>query len=243
VASKRPRSSGSAPSAAGRSGNPARAAEAQRAARENPRERAQAKAQQAYAEQARKRRRSLIGWWSLGGVATAAVAALVIWSFITQPWNQYDIDSVDGASIEGVETFDNGSDHVTGEVDYPQTPPAGGPHNQAWLNCAVYTEPQANENAVHALEHGAVWITYDADALTDAEVERLREYVPSTYGLMSPYEGMDTPIAVSAWNAQLKVDSVDDPRIEQFFQAYWRSPDVPEPGAACTGAVDGPGKL
>ena len=82
---------------------------------------------------------------------------------------------------------------------------------------------------MHSLEHGAVWITYDADSLTDAEVERLREYVPGGYGLMSPYEGMDTPIAVSAWNAQLKLDSVDDSRIEQFFQAYWRSPDVPEP--------------
>lgn len=236
MASKRP-SSGRPQ---GRSGNPARAAEADRLAREKS---GSGSRQAEYAENVRKRRRSALTWWVVGSVATVLVAAVVVWSFITTPWNKYDIASVDGASIEGVETFDNSTEHVTGTVDYPQNPPAGGPHNQAWLNCGVYTEVQANENAVHDLEHGAVWITYDADALTDEEVETLREYVPSTYGLMSPYEGMDTPIALSAWNAQLKLDSVDDPRIEEFFSAYWRSPDVPEPGAPCTGAVEGPGRL
>ncbi|RCS61331.1 DUF3105 domain-containing protein [Microbacterium sp. JB110] len=239
MASKRSGSSSSAPR--GRSGNPARAAEAERLAKQRKSETVSAKAE--YEENVRKRRRGIAAWWAVGSVAAVAVAALIAWSFITTPWNEYDIASVDPSSIEGVETFDNGTDHVTGEVDYPQNPPAGGPHNQAWLNCGVYTEVQEDEHAVHSLEHGAVWITYDADSLTDAEVERLREYVPGGYGLMSPYEGMDTPIAVSAWNAQLKLDSVDDSRIEEFFQAYWRSPDVPEPGASCTGAIDGPGRL
>lgn len=237
MASKRPASGG----ARGRSGNPARAAEAERLARETSGRAAPRQAE--YAENVRRRRRGIAAWWVIGSVATVAVAAVVAWSFITTPWNKYDIASVDGPSIEGVETFDNSTEHVTGKVDYPQNPPAGGPHDQAWLNCGVYTEVQENEHAVHDLEHGAVWITYDADALTDAEVETLRGYVPRTYGLMSPYEGMDTPIALSAWNAQLTLDSVDDPRIEEFFQAYWRSPDVPEPGAPCTGAVEGPGRL
>lgn len=237
MASKRP----NRPSSPARSGNPARAAEAARREREQATR--SASTADAYRENVRRRRRSIAAWWSVGAVATVAVAAVVVWSFVAQPWNEYDIASVEGASIEGVETFDNATDHVTGKVDYPQNPPAGGPHNQAWLNCGVYTEVQENEHAVHSLEHGAVWITYDADALSDEEVEALREFVPGSYGLMSPYEGMDAPIALSAWNAQLKVDSVDDPRIEQFFQAYWRSPDVPEPGASCTGAVDGPGRL
>ena len=49
-------------------------------------------------------------------------------------------------------------------------------------------------------------------------------------------------IAVSAWNAQIKVDSADDERIGEFLEAYWRNINGPEPQAACTGAVDGPGK-
>ena len=127
-------------------------------------------------------------------------------------------------------------------VDYAQTPPAGGDHNAVWLNCGVYTEPVPNENAVHDLEHGAVWVTYDPAQVSDDDVAKLEALLPSTYSVLSPYEDMDTPIAVSAWNAQLKVDSADDERIEQFIRAYWRSTNAPEPNAACTGAYDAPGK-
>lgn len=51
--------------------------------------------------------------------------------------------------------------HITGTFKYPTDPPVGGPHNPVLLNCNgdVYTEPVRNENAVHSLEHGAVWVT------------------------------------------------------------------------------------
>ena len=45
-------------------------------------------------------------------------------------------------------------------MTYTETPPAGGPHDPVWDDCGVYTQPLRNENAVHALEHGTVWITY-----------------------------------------------------------------------------------
>ena len=35
---------------------------------------------------------------------------------------------------------------------------------------------------------------------------------------------------------------VDDPRITDFFEEYWRNQNVPEPTASCVGAIDGPGK-
>ena len=49
---------------------------------------------------------------------------------------------------------------------------------------------------------------------------------------------MDTPIAVSAWGHQLKVDSADDARLGAFIKEYRQGPQTPEPGAACTGGVD-----
>ena len=189
-----------------------------------------------------RRRRSRLTWWIVGSTAALVVIGLVAASIIFAPKPAtYDAGGT-GAEIEGVETFTNEAKHVEGTVDYPQNPPAGGPHNQYWLNCGVYDQPQQNENAVHSLEHGAIWVTYDAARVSGDELATLRSLLPSTYAILSPYEGLPSPIVVSGWNTQLKVDSASDPRIAEFFEEYWRSQNVPEPGAPCTGAIDGPGK-
>ena len=191
--------------------------------------------------EARMKRNRRIAIWSSVAVGVAIVALIVTTVVLTPQPANYSAGGT-GAEIEGVETFENTSEHVETAVDYPQTPPAGGEHNPAWLNCGIYEEPVPNENAVHSMEHGAVWVTYDADALSDDELSTLRATLPSTYVILSPYEGLDSPIAVTNWNHQLKVDSPDDERIGEFFEEYWRSADVPEPGASCTGALDAPGQ-
>lgn len=123
------------------------------------------------------------------------------------------------------------------------SPPAGGDHSATWLNCGVYEQVVPEVNAVHSLEHGAVWVTYDADALDDDQLELLRSSVPATYTIVSPYEGLAAPITLSAWAVQLQLDSVDAADIASFMEKYWQSPDAPEPGASCGGALDGPGKV
>jgi hypothetical protein len=223
-----------------RSGNPAKQAEIEQTVKQQREAKRQEKLAD-YQRQLKKRQRGRLLWWVLGSVAVLAVVAIVVASLVFAP-RSYDAGS-EGAEVEGVQTFENETQHVEGAVEYPQSPPAGGPHNQVWLNCGIYTEPQANENAVHSLEHGAVWVTYDAERVQGAELEALRDLLPSNYVILSPYEGLDTPIALSAWNAQLKVDSVEDERIPEFIEEYWRSQNVPEPGALCSGAIDGPGKL
>lgn len=123
------------------------------------------------------------------------------------------------------------------------TPPAGGDHAAAWLTCGVYNQPQPNENAVHSLEHGAVWVTYNPDKVDSAGLDKLRSVLPSTYVILSPFEGLDAPVVASAWGAQVKLDGPDDERLELFLQKYWKSPAAPEPGALCSGAFTGPGKV
>jgi len=177
-----------------------------------------------------------------GGVL---VLALVITFVIVGSTPKQDPSDIE---IEGLKTFGTlTATHVDGavdyEADYGMNPPAGGNHNAVWLNCGVYDQPQENENAVHALEHGAVWITYDPDALSEAEVATLRSEAPSTYSIVSPYPDLPAPVVISAWSAQVQLDGVDDPRIEQFIQKYWKAATAPEPGALCTGALDGPGKI
>ncbi len=193
-------------------------------------------------EQARKARNRRIGIWS-AVIGSLAIVALVVTTIVlTAPRNASYTAGGTGAEVDGVETFENTAGHVEGAVTYEQTPPAGGEHNPYWLNCGVYSEVVPNENAVHSLEHGAVWVTYDP-SLSDDDLTALKEKLPSTYVILSPFEDLPSPVVVSAWNAQLKADGVDDARIADFFEEYWRSDEVPEPGASCSGAVDGPGKV
>ena len=88
-----------------------------------------------------------------------------------------------------------------------------------------------------------MWVTYDPDAVKGDDLATLKSYLPSSYVILSPYEGLDSPVVLSNWNHQLTLDSVDDSRIPEFFEEYWRSADVPEPNALCSGALDAPGKV
>ncbi|MFJ9905264.1 DUF3105 domain-containing protein [Streptomyces sp. NPDC101152] len=142
---------------------------------------------------------------------------------------------------DGVRTWTGNlsRNHVAGTVSYPMHPPVGGNHNPVWLNCNgdVYTKPVKDENAVHALEHGAVWVTY-TDKATKSDVGTLAAKVKQTpYSLMSPYTNQSAPIELSAWGHQLSVTSANDPKVAQFFQTYVQGKQTPEPGASCTGGT------
>ncbi|BAD60575.1 DUF3105 domain-containing protein [Nocardia thailandica] len=142
--------------------------------------------------------------------------------------------------IDGVtkQEYPAGS-HVraTQRVAYDQAPPFGGPHDQSWATCTgeVYTTPIRSENAVHSLEHGAIWVTYNADRLSGEDLAALRgEVEGKPYMFMSPYPNLDSAVALQSWGRQLKLDSVDDPRIRRFVTALRQNPNThPEPGASC----------
>ncbi|MEV6049488.1 DUF3105 domain-containing protein [Streptomyces sp. NPDC052107] len=139
---------------------------------------------------------------------------------------------------DGVQTWSGklARTHVQTKVSYPMHPPVGGNHNPIWATCngTVYTKPLQDENAVHSLEHGAVWVTYTSKA-KKADVDALAAKVKKTpYSLMSPYENQAAPLILSAWGHQVTVKSADDPEVNKFFAAYVQGPQTPEPGAACT---------
>ncbi|MFC4560297.1 DUF3105 domain-containing protein [Nocardiopsis mangrovi] len=148
---------------------------------------------------------------------------------------------IDRRNIEGLRTFDDlTNEHVAEPVDYEQTPPVGGDHHAIWQNCGTYDAPVSTMNAVHSLEHGAVWITYDPELPAD-QVETLNSlYTQGSYILVSPFEDgdMPAPIVASGWGSQVGVDAPDDDRLSKFLRTYERSSSVPEPGAACSGGLD-----
>ena len=182
-----------------------------------------------------------------GGInKTWLIVGLVVAAFVIGFGSLIYFDSqqrADGSGDppEGVEEFDYGGagQHTQDNVDYEQSPPVGGEHNPAWQNQGFYDSPVRNELAVHLLEHGAVWITYSPD-LSQEEKDELQEIVEGKNCLMaSPYADLPsgTPVVASAWNRQIQLDGVDDPRLNQFITAFRQGPQTPEKGAACTGGV------
>ena len=140
--------------------------------------------------------------------------------------------------IAGLATYQYaGGQHVTTPVDYTESPPVGGPHDNEWADCTgtVYDVDIRHENAVHGLEHGAVWITYDPDTIADGDLDVLEGLVEGRQGMMlSPYAGLKSPISLQSWNHQLFVDSASDERVEQYIDFMVFNADfTPEPGASC----------
>ncbi len=191
-------------------------------------------------KQAREKRNQRLGLAGaiLGGTAVLAIIVGVVVSSATPPVDPATIE------IEGLETFENlEALHVQTAVDYTMTPPAGGPHNPTWLNCGIYEEEVPAEYAVHSLEHSAVWVTYDPEQVQGADLDALRNAMPRSYIILSPFPGLEAPVVASAWGVQVALDGVDDPRLRDFIVKYRQSPDAPEPGALCSQALDGPGKI
>jgi hypothetical protein len=181
----------------------------------------------------------------LPAASTAATGAATTEAAVTRVKNTSGIAGVlawdttgwpgDGSDHKGALEHD----HVTGPVTYAVLPPVGGPHNPVWMNAGVYTKPVPTERAVHNLEHGAVWITYDPD-LSKADVTKLTSFVTkqtlipeaasevgfsgesNRYVDLTPWasNSLPSPIVISSWGYQLRVTSPTDPRLQQFVDTF-----------------------
>lgn len=172
--------------------------------------------------------------WTVSAVVLIALALFDLVGF----WKVRDKPE---PTIRGVEKFDIPDRHHTNDpVTYPMIPPAGGPHAPIWLNCGIYSQPVHNENGVHSLEHGAVWITYQPD-LPEDEVQILRRIVHGRHHvILSPYPNLPVPVVASAWGLQLRLNDPRDPRLVRFVDTYRSGPQAPEKDGPCDLGVGNP---
>ena len=148
------------------------------------------------------------------------------------------------SGIDGVQTFPDKAayhDHVD-VVNDPGSdlPPTFGAHYSKWQNCGIYDKPVELGNALHSMEHGAVWLTY-SPSLSATQVTDLQALVRGHgYVLMSPYEKQIAPVVMTAWGVQLVINSLLDDHIAKFIAYYEEGPQDSERGAPCSGAVGTP---
>jgi hypothetical protein len=197
-------------------------------AKRTARERAAAMRQEQHRHD--RRHRFLI----VGGttVTLALVAAVVIYALVKESSDTVASD---------VQTSENlARDHVQQPATVTEMPPVGGKHSEIVQNCGIYRSPVKNENAIHSLEHGAVWITYQPDLPNDQVAQLWSLAKGKSHILLSPYPGQPVPVVTSAWGKQLRLTGSDDPKLAKFIKEYVNGPQTPEPGAPCSGGIGSP---
>lgn len=144
----------------------------------------------------------------------------------SQPTNQ----EMPGETIEAInqEHIAQGS---TEHEPYNSNPPTSGWHWPEPARCMAYPSPMPDEQLIHNLEHGAIWISYKL-AVDQPTKDKLNDFV-NRYSniLITPRDQNDSNIALAAWGKLLKLDSYDEGQIISFINAYIDK--GPERGITC----------
>jgi hypothetical protein len=147
------------------------------------------------AEQARRERRRLLLVVAAVAVVILAIIGATTAVILGARTERAAVEAAADQPIPDVkESTGLSANHVQTTADPSSLPPLGGDHDPVWQNCGIYDEPVPTANAVHSLEHGAVWVIYHPD-LPPGEVTALRDLVEGeNYALLSPYPDGHTPV-------------------------------------------------
>ena len=123
-----------------------------------------------------------------------------------------------GYEDQGVEHIDNGSSHPS----YNSNPPSSGWHYGSPARGGFYNEALPDEQVIHNLEHGDIWIAYHPD-ISDEAKDTLKSFA-GQYIVVSPRVENDGDISLVAWG---RVDTfniengiVNKERIKDFIKRY-----------------------
>lgn len=135
--------------------------------------------------------------------------------------------------VAGVQEFKIvGREHVpvgSKVTTYNSNPPTSGPHWPVPAKNGVYDNQLSDEQLVHNLEHGYIWISYplakeatDSAGISSDEKKKLSEIVAGDNWkmILAPREQDDVKIALAAWGRLLKMNSLDEGKIKEFISVY-----------------------
>lgn len=161
-------------------------------------------------------------------IPTLIVLGVGVW-FFTKPGSGDSASNADkplavSKPVEGTQEQEIvGREHVAAgtTVEYVTNPPTSGNHWAAAAKNGVYDEQLPDEQIIHNLEHGHVWISYKPDVSEDVKT-KLKEIVneDSWKVIMNPRDKNDSKIALVSWGRVLKMDEPDYDKIRDFVKTY-----------------------
>jgi hypothetical protein len=126
------------------------------------------------------------------------------------------------------------AEHVSTSVNYDDysNPPTYGPHHgpvdDAQGNAitpratGIYTTEQPDEDLVHNLEHGHVWISYNPSLIDGTDLSLLQQLVTDggtdTGVILTPRSLNTSAITLASWAHLLTLDEFDGEQIRNFIE-------------------------
>jgi hypothetical protein len=130
------------------------------------------------------------------------------------------------APLPGEKFESQGNDHLASADEahpaYNTNPPTSGWHLPPIPRPGIYTQPKVAEDLGHFMEHGGVWVLYNCPDGCEEDVQQLQQVVNSAIDdgrpvAMAPFPTMDTKIAAVAWQRLLKLDTLDEGKLDDFI--------------------------
>ena len=198
-------------------------------------------------EAARGRRRgwretvdSFGGFLTIGAVGGAVLIVVIL--LLRNPLTSASDDPLLGEAVP----LPARSIHTSNPADLigrPGEPPAGGPHFDGptcvppnggpkcgpWP-AGVFGQPVPDGNAVHSLEHGLVWITYNPGLVSGEAIDILEDIAGDFRRdvILSPRPQNSMAVAAVSWGRVLRLEAPDEQLLKDFIRA--NRDRSPEPG-------------
>ena len=159
----------------------------------------------------------------IGGIAVAVIGIGVLLSIQDQNTAKFVApDRPEETAQVGEEVKAMKSSHINSDATheaYNSNPPTSGDHLAQPAGWGVYSTPLTDEQAIHNLEHGGIWISYkDIDDQTKAQLETIAKANGGSV-ILSPRPSNDAKISLSSWGRLEKLEGYDEAKILEFISA------------------------
>ncbi|MDP2695809.1 MAG: DUF3105 domain-containing protein [bacterium] len=118
-----------------------------------------------------------------------------------------------------------GDDHIAAGSQLPEynsNPPTSGSHYGQTARSGFRDEEISDQNIIHNLEHGDIWIAYHP-SIDDEIKEELKQFAAAKV-IITPREANETAIAIAAWGRldtfNIENDTLPIERITDFIRRY-----------------------
>lgn len=161
-------------------------------------------------------------WITIGAIiAVVAVIVVAVLSIRSNQVPDVDISAVADNSV----TFPIlGQTHIpegSPRPNYNSNPPTSGDHYVYTIPAGVYDQTPPDENLVHNLEHGHIWLSYrDADdSETISTLSAIQSQFPR-WVVVTYRPNNDSRIAAAAWGRLLSLEEPDEDQLLAFIMRY-----------------------